>query len=246
MGNKIFVVIFTFILFIIVNHNSYCDAKTMNKLTKKYLSELQIECEEIKKEEIKDFNKILDAVDKTIALKQIFNNYLEENDKLYIKEKVNFLHDFMGSFSTIYFGYSKDGIRFVAIAQATMSHNYDFSDLVNKISNSSQEADFINHLAFIEPKGYYAIDIYTEDLFNKRKNIEIDLSVKDNKDIFQSPLTEIKDDGFDNYLKKYNREMCKTKDIELNKWNLFVFNERIGWPLIKINYNGEEIILMGH
>lgn len=163
--------------------------------------------------------------------------------------------DNIPEYSPIYSGISLDDIHFIALSQPTRKESQKYSDVVNKIIGEKNETDFLsgfNNLA--NSKGYYALDIYVDDLLCLDRRISIDgikFTLDGSIDIKNKQMENLSistnDISLNNYLKKYNREVNYSKELKNKSWNLFLFKKRELQPysiLISLKtYNNEFVEL---
>lgn len=212
------------------------------------------EIEKFTKEKINEFNEAASkAAEKTPTHENIIKAHIigkvfdsldiEESDRKWIDEKRQFLEDNISSFSVIYSGVSSDNILFIAIVQPQMSNNFDLADLVNDITGTKNEMEILSNIMTIEPDGFYAIDLYAEDLLRTKDMIKTDsLKLKfddGNESFINKDKKEI-----NAYLKVYDRKIKTDLTLSDKSWNLFLFNNKYLDPdEINIQVNGELVKL---
>ncbi|MGI6084925.1 MAG: hypothetical protein ACOYIF_05705 [Acetivibrionales bacterium] len=127
-----------------------------------------------------------------------------------------------------------DFILITAIVQPIGDDEYkEFYDLMNETRNLQNEVEFLKGLNEL---GYYAVDIYVDDLLLSDREIPCN-GIKmyeeyaiDLEERFDN-LTEMpNDDALIDYLKKYNRNINFSKQLKNKEWNLFLFNKRNNQP----------------
>ena len=183
------------------------------------------------------------ASDKAIGILGIYRDNFNKNDLTFVSKKYSEIKESL-DFSTIYFGYSKSGLHFIALAQPKMSHNFDFSEVMNQIRGDENETSFLNDIGLLPlNKKYYAVDIYVEDLFKKQKLTNPNIFISEEGKEIQKPITILEDDWFNELLLKYKRSYNNDKIIENGKWKLYLFKNPVGYPNISITCEGENIIL---
>ena len=180
------------------------------------------------------------ASDKAIGILGCYKNYLDSKDIAWVFKKYSQIKKSL-DFSTIYFGYSKSGFHFIALAQPQMNHNFDYTDSMNKISGFETETSFLADILYL-PESYYALDVYVEDLLGKRKVIKIGISIEEEGET-QIPIVDLKDSDLNALLSKYNRELIYSDSINSRKWKLYLFRKSVGFPTITVTHEGEEIVL---
>ncbi|WP_273321569.1 hypothetical protein [Vallitalea guaymasensis] len=211
------------------------------------------EIEKFTKEKIKEFNEAASLAEKTPTHENIIKAHtigkvfdsldIEESDRKWIDEKRQFLEDNISSFSVIYSGVSSDNILFIAIVQPQMSNNFDLADLVNDITGTKNEMEILSNIMTIEPDGFYAIDLYAEDLLGTKDMIKTDsLKLKfddGNESFINKDKKEI-----NAYLEVYDRKIKTDLTLSDKSWNLFLFNNKYLDPdEINIQVNGELVKL---
>ncbi|WP_304942683.1 hypothetical protein [Vallitalea guaymasensis] len=211
------------------------------------------EIEKFTKEKINEFNEAASKAEKTPTHENIIKAHIigkvfdsldiEESDRKWIDEKRQFLEDNISSFSVIYSGVSSDNILFIAIVQPQMSNNFDLADLVNDITGTKNEMEILSNIMTIEPDGFYAIDLYAEDLLRTKDMIKTDsLKLKfddGNESFINKDKKEI-----NAYLEVYDRKIKTDLTLSDKSWNLFLFNNKYLEPdEINIQVNGELVTL---
>ncbi|GMQ61372.1 hypothetical protein [Vallitalea maricola] len=211
------------------------------------------EIEKFTKEKINEFNEAASKAEKTPTheniikahiIGKVFDNLdIEESDRKWVDDKRQFLKDNISSFSVIYSGVSSDNIQFIAIVQPQMSNSFDFTDLVNEITGTKNEMDILSNIMTIEPDGFYAIDLYAEDLLGTKDIIKIDnLELKFDND-YEAFINKDKRE-INNYLDEYDRKMKTDLSLKNKSWNLFIFNNKYLDPdEINLQVNGELVKL---
>jgi len=183
------------------------------------------------------------ASDKAIGILGIYRANFNKNDLDLVSKRYSEIKKSL-DFSTVYFGYSKSGLHFIALTQPQMSHNFDFSEVMNQIRGDENETSFLNDIGLLPlNKKYYAIDIYVEDLFKRQKLTKLDIFISEERKELQRPITILKDDMFNELLLKYKRNCNNDKIIENGKWKLYLFKNSVGFPDITITCESENIIL---
>jgi hypothetical protein len=183
------------------------------------------------------------ASDKAIGILGIYRANFNESELALVSKKYS---EIKGSldFSTVYFGYSKSGLHFIVLAQPQMTHNFDFSEAMNKIREDESETNFLNDIGLLPlNKRYYAIDVYAEDLFKRQKFTKLNIVISEEGKELQKTITTLKDDTFDELLLKYKRNYNNDNIIENGKWKLYLFKNLVCYPDITITCGSENIIL---
>lgn len=147
--------------------------------------------------------------------------------------------------SVVYFGESKSGIRFVAIAQATKNTQFIYKDAVSKIRKSEDEYDFLLDLAqyTMRTESYFGVDLYAEDETGSLKEIKLDnVYLKEDNEVFPS-LPNPHHAQIDKVLSMYNRTLNDDPVIPNRTWKLYLFEGGVLLPQIVVEYNGEQIKL---
>ncbi len=176
----------------------------------------------------------------------VYKSYLTDEERKWFSEKARKVWDRMGSFSTVYFGYTKSGLEFIVLVTPTMTNNFDYANVVNTIREDENETNMLFEIGSIRVGSgiscYYALDVYVKDLLEYREEFKIEISVSNDGEVYH-PIRGIKNDQIDAILSEYERSIDETDIIKDQQWKLYLFDEDLGWPLIKIKYEGEEIIL---
>ncbi|WP_113672687.1 hypothetical protein [Vallitalea guaymasensis] len=211
------------------------------------------EIEKFTKEKINEFNEAASKAEKTPTHENIIKAHIigkvfdsldiEESDRIWIDEKRQFLEDNISSFSVIYSGVSSDNILFIAIVQPQMSNNFDLADLVNDITGTKNEMEILSNIMTIEPDGFYAIDLYAEDLLGTKDMIKTDSLKLKFDDGYESFINKDKKE-INAYLEVYDRKIKIDLTLSDKSWNLFLFNNKYLDPdEINIQVNGELVKL---
>ena len=211
------------------------------------------EIEKFTKEKINEFNEAASKAEKTPTHENIIKAHIigkvfdsldiEESDRKWIDEKRQFLEDNISSFSVIYSGVSSDNILFIAIVQPQMSNNFDLADLVNDITGTKNEMEILSNIMTIEPDGFYAIDLYAEDLLGTKDMIKTDSLKLKFDDGYESFINKDKKE-INAYLEVYDRKIKTDLTLSDKSWNLFLFNNKYLDPdEINIQVNGELVKL---
>ncbi len=211
--------------------------------------DFKIRVQEIEKKEQDNYEILVDDVviasGKTHAL-DIYKWYLGDDERnWYIEKKVEVRNRLEG-FSTVYFGYTKSGLEIIVLATPTMTNNFYYSSVMDKIRNDDNITNLLFEIGRIRVGSgisrYYTLDVYVKDLLEYREEFEIEISISFRGDTYY-PINDIENDQIDAILAKYNRNLDDTNIIKNEQWKLYLFDEELGWPLIKIRYEGEEVIL---
>lgn len=198
---------------------SNVDLDKIDELTKNKIAEFK---EAVSKAEQNMSNENL--VKAFIIGKVLEKLYIEQTDRKWIEEKKKFLEYRLGSFSLIYTGISPDYEQFTALIQPQMTNSYDFTEAVNSVANDDDEMDMLDDISYIEPEGYFAIDLYVEDLLDTQETIQIDnlrLDFDDGNTVYMDEDIE----EVDRYLKDYDRKMKKDLTLDNKSWNLYIFKK---------------------
>ncbi len=211
--------------------------------------DFKIIVQEIEKKEQENYEIPVDDVvvasGKTHAL-DLYKWYLEDHERnWYIEKKVEVRNKLEG-FSTVYFGYTKNGLEIIVLATPTMSNNSYYANVMKKIREDENELFLMDAIRMIWKENhfanYYLLDVYVEDLLGYREEFEIEISVFNDGETYY-PINYIEDDQIDAILSEYNRSLDDTKIIKDQHWKLYLFHEGLSWPMIKIRYEGKEVIL---
>lgn len=137
------------------------------------------------------------------------------------------------SYIPIVCGITGDFITITAIVQPIGDEYKEFYNLMNETRNQQNEVEFLKGLNEL---GYYAVDIYVDDLLLSDREIPCngikiyeDYSI-DLEEKFYNLMEMPNDDALMEYLKKYNRNVNFSKNLNNKEWNLFIFNKRNNQP----------------
>ena len=136
-------------------------------------------------------------------------------------------------YSPVYSSVSLDYIKFIALTQPISDKSKEFKDAVNELRNDEKEWEFLKGFnKLTEEKGYYAIDLYVEDMLADNRILKfkgIRLNDRDSLvlEAEKENITEsINDPEIVEYLKKYNRRVNYSDEFQNKQWNLFLFKKR--------------------
>lgn len=184
------------------------------------------------------------------GLLSVYKQYINDADLNWIIEKKTEIDNRIGDSSTIYFGYLKSGVFVIALTQPQISHNYDFEETMNKIRGTNDEANLLNDINFLEHKGYYAIDIYADNLLGCESDVKINVSISDSVQRGDDsdggtykPIINPQDEALNDILKRYGRSVDNDNKFTYREWKLYLFEKGFAFPDIKIVVEDEEIIL---
>jgi hypothetical protein len=191
------------------------------------------------KQAMTDLQKQFSYYDLTIASiknKMIQNFWYEDNAFEWqqdMQDAIKYV-DNIPEYSPIYSGISVDDISFLVLSQPLNKESQKYEDVINKISGNSNEMEFLTGINTIaNNNGYYAIDIYVDDLLCLDRKIEIDgirftldgsIDIEDNQ--FENLRIQPDDIELEEYLNKYNREINYSKELKNKSWNLILFNKK--------------------
>lgn len=184
------------------------------------LSEFKSYISKIEGGDSSNFNLIM-AADRYKGLKKFSTSSSEAE---YINEKYNKINERIKN-SIIYSGYSSGGVHFIAIISPIKKENEAFKDAVNKIRLKEDEYDYLSYIPNSSDGRvlYLGVDLYAEDLIDKKKEIKIDKiflsNTKGDKQIAPSPSSY-----FTQLLAKYNRKLNNDNILQNKSWNTFVFD----------------------
>ncbi len=127
-----------------------------------------------------------------------------------------------------------------------MTNNFYYSNVMKKIRGDENELLLMDAIRMMWKEnhftGYYVLDVYVKDLLGYREEFKIEISISYDGETYY-PMNDIEDSQIDTILSKYNRSLDGTDIIKDQQWKLYLFDKEFGWPVIKIKYEGEEVIL---
>ncbi len=244
----------------------YCELSSGNETDKITISDAEIEerKEQVTQKLFEDFENIVKKIEKenqenfkllvedlVIASGKanglnVYKSYLTADERKWVTEKNKEMSNKMGHFSTIYFGYTKSGLEFIVLATPMLSNNFDYADVMEKIKEDENELFLMDDISMMWKEDhfadYYLLDVFVKDLLEYRKECEIEISIFYDGETYY-PVNDIEDSQIDAILTEYNRVLDDTNTIKDQQWKLYLFDKKFGWPLIKIKYEGEEVIL---
>ena len=205
------------------------------------------ENDEIKKQLFNDYRYYtVMASDRANGIISVYKPFIDQNQlkRIYAeKEEIN------GKLmpSTVYTGYSSEGIHIIALAQPLITGNLGFSDTMNRIRGVKGEAVFLEEFMLLPKKAYYVLDLYVEDLMYSRNDFKVDdITVMDRTaGTSVHPIEKPVDDDLNKLLIKYDRKLDNSKSLKNKTWKLFLFDNDGGtaFPDIFVSYQNEYIDL---
>ncbi len=157
------------------------------------------------------------------------NNSVIE-DYNWVVDKQKEIDEIIGNNAPIFYGFSRFGVLYLAIANPIQSTNNDFTATINKLRNNNNESDFLKDLE--QEAHLFALDIYSIDLLglNKEKKIDEVYYIHNNNydnEIHPVSINIEENKVLRNILEKYNRKINNDKETE---WRLVLFNSSNGFP----------------
>lgn len=233
-------IILLLIILIILGSNCSCSSidKARAEIAEKLLKDFKVYIE--KKP---TYHNLVLASDKANGILGIYKDFLKQEDIQWVSQKHEQIKRSL-HFSTVYFGYSRSGLYFIALAQPQLSHNYDYEEVMNSIRGLEDETVFLSKIGFLPSNDrYYALELYVEDLLENKKELSIDVLLTEKEGEVQKPICNPNNPNFNSLLLQFNRSFDGSKIIKSKGWKLFLFRKAIGYPTITIKCNKEEIIL---
>lgn len=156
-----------------------------------------------------------------------YRDYLDSAQLDYVLSKKDEINGDIGWFDWVYSGYTKSGLHFIALSYNYTRNAYYCRPACNKIRGDLKESEFFGEL-FGCKEGPLGIDLYVEDLSQRRDEIEVypvfmdSGESKSNKEIevvhdFSPDVLEV--------LERYGRQPIAKDETKLkNKsWNLYLY-----------------------
>lgn len=228
------------LIIILLGFNSSCSGidKARADIAEKLLNDFKVYVEKNP-----TYLNLVLASDKANGILNVYKEFLKYDDIQWVSQKHEQIKRSL-NFSTVYFGYSRSGLHFIALVQPQLSHNYDYKEVTNSIRGLEDETTFLSKIGFLPFKErYYAFDLYVEDLLENKKEISIDVFLTEKEGEVQKPIFDPNNQHFNSLLLQFNRSFDSSNLIRAKEWKLFLFKKAVGYPMITINYNREEIIL---
>ena len=219
--------------------------KKLNEVFQQKIEEFRINYSNM----MKDLTKKT-VIDTFISANLLYYTSLEDADKELLAKSKPLIEEHLGFSSIVYTGLSDDFIHFIAIVQPQISHSFDFTDAINELANDKNEMDMISYIMDIEPVGYFALDLYAEDLLNQDSHKTFPISNIDvyygdfiNEKLCVEAITENIED-VNTYLSDYDRVMKTDYNLKTNSWNLFITDQIWSIPTeIVVDISGEKVKL---
>lgn len=198
-------------------------AKVGDALKEKLMSDLKSEMAKLKKKP-KDLLAAVLASDRIRGLQGITAIDMNDEEIEYVNDAQKKIADLLQE-SVIYSGYSTSGLHFIAILSPRSAGNVQFKQAINAVRNSQDEFDFLT--AIMDASDVRSLDlgldVYAEDLTNKRKDIPISsLIIKEKGGSDEYGLYE--ESSVQNVLKEYNRSQKSGKSIPSGSWHAYMFD----------------------
>ena len=169
----------------------------------------------------------------------VYRNYLSEDKVRYVLEKVDELNEKLDWVYRVCFGYSKNGMHYIAILYNHVTNSYCSSPMCDKIRGDYNESNFMDE---VFSQSHYVQDVFVEDL-SKQKN-EFDLELQFSNDFYFEfePLEEISSE-VKNIITKYNRNFISNKNttVKNGTWNVWMTERLVGY--LSITCDGEKTVL---
>ncbi|MCG7377378.1 DUF4854 domain-containing protein [Paenibacillus sp. ACRSA] len=162
--------------------------------------------------------------------------------------------------STVYSGYSKAGIQFIAIGEPSGTHSSNYNEAVSRISGVNQEMDFLYDVSqrikqtsdgrYQKGFGYiFVVDLYAEGLLNPKSEYELEkiqLSIEEKESSLKeyTPITIPKEDiKIQGLFDMKKRSIESGNSIKNKEWKVLAFHTPNIPNKILIDYDGERIEL---
>jgi hypothetical protein len=185
---------------------------------------------------------------KYYGISGVYKSYFTNDDINSISKKLDSISNKISGGDIIHFGYSKNGIFFIVLAQPQSNVDFQSEDVINKIRNDENEANFFSDIGMSTKSGdgYYALDVYVEDLNSRNNNNEYtvdDIAISDEDGVTHAS-GKLQDSDLENILSKYKRNIEWNNTLINKGWKMFLFDTKgVRLPKIEIKYKGEDIIL---
>jgi hypothetical protein len=130
---------------------------------------------------------------------------------------------------------TRDCVKMVSVVQPIGDEYKDFYEVMNEIRGSNDEVEFLQGLNDL---GYYAVDIYVEDMLELDRRIPCNgiklynTDATNTTEIFDNISKMPEDDQLQDYLNKFNRQANFSNELQNKEWNLFLFAMRDMQPSI--------------
>ena len=210
--------------------------KILDNKEKSIMSIIKIEYKESMyrlEEELTCYNKVIAAINYNIGG---FHYYLykDNNEPIWSTETPR-AYEYIKNrpeFPMVYSGISNDYIKVIVILQPIYEEHSQYKEVVNDMRGNEKEYEFINGLrSIMGSKGYYAVDIYVEDLLELNRELSFDRIVllddwEDYNVEEKRNLSKNQNDAeLEKYLKHYQREVNYSNSLNNKEWNLFLFQK---------------------
>ena len=214
-----------------------------------YISNFEklISKKDLSKEEWNDklYNAVM-ASDKAEGFLNTYKSFCSTSDINWVKEKYAQIRDGGFDSSTIYFGYADSGLHFIALTSPIVRHHFDYHDAMCKVKGSEEAEAFLFNVSLVSDSNevfYYAVDLFIEDLIEKKDRIPIEMSISDDE-MIASPLKFLDNKELNTVFEKYNRSYTFSKSVKSKTWNTYVFDKQFAFPKINIKSREEKIELV--
>ena len=170
------------------------------------------------------------ANDRGCGISQVYYKYLSDEQLEDVRNKM-FDLDYVDYFSGVQFGYSENGLHFIAIYPLETEYGTAKREAINEIRNLNDEFSFMSEFTDCCP-----LDLYVEDLSGRTDYVSIKINF-DNK----SPINNISLSAVET-LKKYGKNYILNNSLNLDSWNLYMF-EKTSTEEISITVGDETVEL---
>lgn len=247
------------------NTNEYTITNNKKKYTSSYIYNIRQKKEEtIAKKILSEYKDTLLRLDKEFSYydlavatirKNMMDNFLYNDDDISWLNNVPNANDYLSKspkYSPVFSALSLDDILFITVAQPMEKDTYKYKNATDQLCNSKDELEFLEGFKNLaNSKGYYALDVYVEDLLKLNRSIKLkgirftqDGSFK-LEDSFHNLKNKPDDIALEKYLNKYKREVNYGNELHEGKWNLFLFDKKEVQPfsiLIEFNSCDEQMV----
>lgn len=209
---------------------------------KKYINDIETDIKSGKFVRLKHLSDFVKASDKANGLLGVYSAYLTAEELQWVANKQQMIVDKIGNSSPVYFGYAKDGFHVIVLAQPTTTPELYYMGAMGEIRGDPDEGNFLIDFWQKLGKNYYVLDVYVEDLMEIRKEFKLGISISDDGGI-KYPIGYPQDEKVNEIFRQYKRGSVDNHDtIKSGDWKLYFFEEVLGFPDIRITYDGEEIL----
>ncbi len=187
------------------------------------------------------YNEVM-ACGKLIGLQGIYRPYLTDEEIKFIESNV--ITNSNTENGSIYFGYLESGLFIIGLISPKEAEYIKYAPVINQIRNDDNEDILLWTLDKIpDYEDYLTIDVYIEDLSNKRDFLKYEVDLFDRYNLKQQQIYILDSDEIIATFGDYNRVISNEKNL-LNEWKIHIFESKIWGEYSFLLFTGNEHITL--